>query len=316
MKKHLILSLLLFVSIVFFSSLRAQDNNNTPPTWKIDHVVIVVNNLSLATRDFIQLGFNVVPGNSKNGIVQTALIPFFDGTYIELFSPLNSLSISELQKLKQQNKLTGLTDNLNALDARFVDRIADGEGFADFAMSQPDVDLNEEIMDLHDQSTLYVGPIPISEKEVYGYRVDQEVAVPEAGYLPLLITRSASYSPLSGVKHSLLQRNWVSGIASITIAVDDIDTASQNYQTLLGSKPVANPSFINPPSNVKIVVFKSGNIYIILAQPTDLKSPLNRYLISHGSGIYRIKLYTTDKYFARKLDPALSHHAEIKLIYK
>ena len=54
-------------------------------TFNLDHVVIVVSSLEPAMEQFRGLGFSVSLGGN-NGPTHNALIPFQDGTYIELIS--------------------------------------------------------------------------------------------------------------------------------------------------------------------------------------------------------------------------------------
>ena len=56
----------------------------------LDHIVILVDDLDLASRDYTDLGFSVVVGGKHaDGFTQNALIAFEDGSYVEL---LNFLS--------------------------------------------------------------------------------------------------------------------------------------------------------------------------------------------------------------------------------
>ena len=51
----------------------------------IDHLVIAVKSLETATKDYMDLGFTVVPGGRHTGIgTYNSLIAFQDGSYLEL----------------------------------------------------------------------------------------------------------------------------------------------------------------------------------------------------------------------------------------
>jgi hypothetical protein len=53
----------------------------------IDHVVIVVRDLAQATADYSAAGFTVTPGGEHaEGTTHNALIPFADGSYLELIT--------------------------------------------------------------------------------------------------------------------------------------------------------------------------------------------------------------------------------------
>ena len=57
---------------------------------RLDHLVVLVGDLDLAVRDYETLGFTVTPGGEHaDGLTHNALIPFRDGSYLELVAFLN-----------------------------------------------------------------------------------------------------------------------------------------------------------------------------------------------------------------------------------
>ena len=57
---------------------------------RLDHLVILVRDLELASADYERLGFAVTPGGEHaDGLTRNALVPFEDGTYLELVSFLD-----------------------------------------------------------------------------------------------------------------------------------------------------------------------------------------------------------------------------------
>ena len=57
---------------------------------RLDHLVILVRDLELASTDYESLGFAVTPGGEHaDGLTRNALVPFHDGTYLELVSFLD-----------------------------------------------------------------------------------------------------------------------------------------------------------------------------------------------------------------------------------
>jgi hypothetical protein len=57
---------------------------------RLDHLVILVRDLELASADYESLGFAVTPGGEHaDGLTRNALVPFPDGTYLELVSFLD-----------------------------------------------------------------------------------------------------------------------------------------------------------------------------------------------------------------------------------
>jgi hypothetical protein len=57
---------------------------------RLDHVVILVGDLDLAVRGYEELGFTVTPGGEHaDGLTRNALVPFADGSYLELVAFLD-----------------------------------------------------------------------------------------------------------------------------------------------------------------------------------------------------------------------------------
>jgi hypothetical protein len=54
---------------------------------RLDHLVILVQDLDEATREYERIGFRVTPGGEHaDGLTRNALVPFRDGAYLELVS--------------------------------------------------------------------------------------------------------------------------------------------------------------------------------------------------------------------------------------
>lgn len=314
MKKLVILAIINFIAIFFTHSL-AVANQTTALPWNFDHVVIIVEDLPSAAKDFTQLGFTVIPGRKINNLYQNAFILLSDGTYIALYAPDKPYMLNELKLLKSQKKLNTLTDNLNALEARFVNHMAAGEGLTDFALSNSGSDLNAIIINLDNKGLNMLGPVPMNTGQFNKKNAVWDVAIPEPNGFPLLISDITPKNLRVGKSKLSIQKNGVTSIASITIAVEDIDIAIDDYKDLLGSDPIENHSY-KPPANVKIAVYKLGNINIVLAQPLDKTGALYNHINTRGNGLYRIAFYTTTKSLAGKLNPKLTHKTDIKLIYK
>lgn len=88
---------------------------------RIDHAILVVDELDAAINDFTALGFTVRYGGvHASGATHNALIVFQDGTYLELMAP------------------TGRTAQPGTADYSFL--FANGEGFAGICLSSDDLD--------------------------------------------------------------------------------------------------------------------------------------------------------------------------------
>ncbi len=81
---------------------------------RLDHVVIVVRALDQAIADFQAMGFTTTPGGvHADGLTANALVPFADGTYLELIA-FRAPDVPQAH--------------------RWYPRLAAGEGFADAAI--------------------------------------------------------------------------------------------------------------------------------------------------------------------------------------
>jgi hypothetical protein len=85
----------------------------------LDHVVLVVRDLATAMDDHRRRGFTVTPGGDHaDGLTHNALIPFADGSYLELVA---------------------FRDLGHSLTHRWWKVAADGGGLADFALLSDDL---------------------------------------------------------------------------------------------------------------------------------------------------------------------------------
>ena len=63
---------------------------------RLDHLVILVDDLDLAAADYERLGFAVtLGGEHADGLTRNALIPFDDGSYFELVSFLDPQDLTD-----------------------------------------------------------------------------------------------------------------------------------------------------------------------------------------------------------------------------
>jgi hypothetical protein len=112
--------------------------------------------------------------------------------------------------------------------------------------------------------------------------------------------------------------NGVIGIASITIAVQDLALSVERYQLLLNTPPLAQTAIAGLGAN--IAVFQLGTTHVILACPTDAEpvggatKALQTQLDRRGEGPFAVALCTTPAARMGVLDAKLSHHARLELI--
>ena len=101
----------------------------------IDHLVIVVKDLEQATRDYRELGFNVVAGGQHPVGSHNALIAFEDGSYLEIIAFYRE-----------------------APDHRWWAPLGKGERFVDFCLQTDD--LRGDTKKLRDAGVAINDPVP------------------------------------------------------------------------------------------------------------------------------------------------------------
>ncbi|WP_128694277.1 VOC family protein [Methanoculleus taiwanensis] len=139
-----ILSLLLLISVIGTagcSSTReiGKDDAATGVTpenaWRIDHAVIVVQNLTASADTFGAAGFNVVPGGDHvDNVTHNALIPFKDGSYLELFAPVDPTMAAEMHDLVAAGTFDAALAGADQMQKRFMRHLAEGTGPGDCAI--------------------------------------------------------------------------------------------------------------------------------------------------------------------------------------
>ena len=125
----------------------------------LDHVILVVNNLQIATSQFTQLGFSVIAGGvHSGGLTHNALIPFPDGTYLELLATTRSSMLNFLQLLKRLRLLRLYIANETAINQRLIEDLAMGVGMNDYSLFS--MDLVNDLSLIKQRGATFTNPIP------------------------------------------------------------------------------------------------------------------------------------------------------------
>jgi catechol 2,3-dioxygenase-like lactoylglutathione lyase family enzyme len=180
----------------------------------LDHAVIAVNDLEQAIHDYRSLGFTVMPGGTHaNRATHNALIPFANGTYLELLAATGEPPVA------------GMID--------FSVLLCNSEGLAGFALRADDLDA--EITRLRAEG-LAVGPIiPGQRRRQDGTLVGWKLALLDGGFAPFLIQdvtpRDRRISPDPAVT---THANTATGLLRVEMAARDLLQAQTRYARLLG----------------------------------------------------------------------------------
>ncbi len=178
----------------------------------IDHFIILIPELETAIKSYEQLGFKVVGGGRHPTGTHNALIGFADGSYLELLAFYEPKPESKLwPKLEQGGGLVDCclqTDNLRADIGAF--RAAG-------------VDMSD--------------PMPLSRVRPDGYKLDWVLSLyggADRGVVPFLIEDETPRD--ERVPKEKTHPNQVTGIGTLTIAVDDVETVRRWYAGILGTE--------------------------------------------------------------------------------
>ena len=178
----------------------------------IDHIVIVVADLRTAIENYTGLGFTVTPGGKHPIGSENALIPFADGSYIELIA----FTVSN----------SGLW---------WQEHLRKGGGIVDFCARCDDL---REQRELFEKAGIAMDePSPLSRQRPDGYVLNWVLATPQppwTGIVPFLIEDLPARE--ERVPSNRQHANGATGIASLILAVNDAKALSAFYETVVGER--------------------------------------------------------------------------------
>ncbi|UCD42289.1 MAG: VOC family protein [Chloroflexota bacterium] len=243
----------------------------------LDHVILVVSNLQIATSQFTQLGFSVIAGGvHSGGLTHNALIPFPDGTYLELLATTRSSMLNFLQLLKKLRLLRLYIANETAINQRLIDDLAMGIGMNDYSLFS--MDLVNDLSLIKQRGATFTNPIPGGRVRPDGEEIKWRTAVPDKVDLPFLIDdltpRDIRVPPVENDFHS----NGVLGIKGITVLVTNLVESMAHYRALFADEPITQPQFPQPGTQSSEFNLDNRFLTIIGALPGN---PVMRNLLTH-----------------------------------
>jgi catechol 2,3-dioxygenase-like lactoylglutathione lyase family enzyme len=176
----------------------------------IDHIVVIVPDLETAIRNYGELGFTVTRGGKHPIGSENALIPFADGSYIELIAFTTSEERHPWQALLEKGggliDFCAATDNLEADRERFR--------FAGAPLTDP---------------------MPLSRTRPDGFTLRWRLSIPLPpwfGIVPFLIEDETPRQ--ERVPRNSTHQNGAIGIGAVTLAVEDLAAVRRVYEAILG----------------------------------------------------------------------------------
>lgn len=229
----------------------------------VDHIVILVNDLAAASSDYEKLGFTVTQGGSHaDGRSHNALVPFSDGSYLELIA---------------------FPDGVPG--DHFFGRAHGQEGLITYALLPGDID--KDIAAVRKRGLMIDGPLPGGRVRPDGQRVEWQTARVATFDLPFLcgdVTPRELRVPDGAARE---HHNGIVGINGILIAVYDLEASVARYSALLGTEPNHGP----PDPEGQAALFTVGHTQIVVIQPTQ--NEMFTYLEERGEGPYALILGAT-----------------------
>lgn len=271
--------------------------------YALDHVVVFVADLDAAVRDYTALGFVVVPGGvHAGGATRNALVPFADGTYLELLSPARPQT-ARLLRLLGGTPLAPRVVGGSALLRRRVRRIRGGEGLVDFALSCTSL---EGVVSSQPGSVRWQTEDG-GRMRPDGIRLAWSVAYPSDPALPFVI---ADRTPRSlRVPPAPAHPNGAAGIQTVTVATAGFDRAVDAYGQLLGREPF---DAVAPIPDTLAAEFRLGSARIRVVAPRGRTHPLREELVRRGEGVIGVVLQAARPH-AVNLDVRQAHGASVTL---
>ncbi len=246
----------------------------------IDHVVILVADLEQAAADYRALGFNVVVGGEHTGgASHNVLVSFADGCYLEL-----------------------IAFRRTAPEHTWWHHVAAGEGLIDFALLPSAI--AEDLDAARARGLPLEGPFPGGRLRPDGVRLEWQTGRATSADLPFFcadVTPRALRVP-HGEAH--VHPNGAQGVASLSIAVQDLAASSAHYQALLGVQSEAS----RPQADQ--VSFTLGNTLIRLSQDSAAQGRI----ALRGEGPSALEIRVAPGAATGALDLAQTHGVPMTLV--
>lgn len=230
-----------------------------------------------------QLGFTVVPGGRHPVGTHNGLIAFADGSYLEIIA------------FYQANP-----------NHRWSKPLQIGEGLVDFCMQTDD--LMGDTAKLRNAGVAIDDPVPWSRARPDGYQIKWLLSIARErhrGVAPFLIQDETPRK--ERVPQRFDHGNGASGIATVTVAVDDLTTVTGWYKSVLGY----NGALVQRAElKAEGVRFSIGPYLFDFIKPVTEMSPLIDWLKTRGPSPFSATLRTTSGKLA-PLDKTLTHGAAL-----
>ena len=256
-------------------------------TLSLDHVVIAVADLDAAFADYAKLGFATIRGGEHaNGITHNVLVVLEDGAYLELIA------------WKRPDPGMRWSDIYHRA----------GEGLVDYALLPGDI---AAVVAAAQARGLDIGdPEFGGRNRPDGERLEWRTARSPKPDVPFLcgdVTPRGLRVPEGEVRR---QPNGVTGVASLTVAVQNLDVSLERHAALVGAAGATGTGAVaGAPARTAAVTLGNGTV-VTLAEPTGTGA-LADHLAARGEGPFAVAFHGPRP---GELDGALSHGARLSIV--
>ncbi len=181
---------------------------------QLDHVVVAVHDLDAAIAKYRKLGFSVKEGGI-NGPVKNALIPFNDGSYIELLAARSGSSRRFISFIHALGFLWVWEKVSAKMVFRFLHWLCGRERICDWCLHGGELELIAQ--QLSSSGLTSFGPHDFERQRPDGVRPKWRLLAPAKRSLPFLIEDITDRSMRVGQDLSGAHSNRVVGISKITL---------------------------------------------------------------------------------------------------
>ncbi|MGI8909882.1 MAG: VOC family protein [Rubrobacteraceae bacterium] len=247
----------------------------------LDHLIILVRDLVQAARDYERLGFAVTPGGEHaDGLTRNALIPFQDGSYLEIVAFVNPDDPRDNVWGWRPFAATG--------------------GLVDHCLASGD--LASDARRLRESGFEINGPADGGRLLPDGREIRWLSAsvAQEGRALPFLIEDLTPRTRRVPAGQAAIHPNGATGISTLEVAAPGPESAARSYATLAGS----------PVPKEGGGMLRLGPRAVSFAGPAD--EGARRHLDTIGPGPYGMSLASGEG-GKMSLDPDLAHGARIRI---
>jgi catechol 2,3-dioxygenase-like lactoylglutathione lyase family enzyme len=261
----------------------------------LDHIVILVEELEAAIADYRALGFTVQRGGTHaDGATHNALVGFADGSYLEIIAFLRRAPEHRWWRYAEKSH----------------------QGYVDFALLPHDT--GEVVRAAQARGLAYQGPIEGGRVRLDGQRLVWQTGTPPTVELPFLcgdVTPRALRVVEGDVR---VHPNGVTGVASLSVVVRDLEASLARYAALLGPqvaqgvRPVAVAGL---GQRQALLPLGPTTLVLVEAGPDAAESsPLRQMLQTRGEGVLGLALAGVAGTAVKALPRGQTHGAAFDIV--